>query len=241
MIVNFSVPFIFFKTRKSASTSAEAALEQSFWGRTPSHGKKASVYRDGFVTGRPTNFKNARNAGLSFIRMSANYRRYGLSPSQARRLMVLGPHSSVSEVVRSLPRRLWEESKKIVVVRNPWDKAVSDFFWMKRSRGAQKSDTHSFLAFVSQSLPIPLETEIVDWWDADWRYVRFENFEEDLGNLVAELGGSSEYSIPRFKANVRPSGKSYLSFYTPESRDIVANNWQAWIERFNYRFSSRDD
>lgn len=236
MILNFSSPFVFFKTRKTASTSVEASLEEAFWGSPASHGKRASIYRDGFVTGRPNNFRHPIAARWGYLTARRYFGKFSLTSRELEKLLALSPHSSVFAARQALPEDIWHRAKKIVVVRNPWDKAVSDFYWKTRGRVLLGKDFDLFQSYAHQALPIALESEMTQHWDDTWACIRFENLFEDFQRLVVELGGIPPSALPKYKTAVRPTASTYQHLYTKESRDIVGANWKDWVEQFGYRF-----
>lgn len=238
MIINFSIPLLFFKTRKTASTSVEAALEQSFWGVPASHGKKASIYPDGFVTGRPTNVSNRLQHGILIARVLKQLRSHGLSIHQCIALTKLGPHSHVSEVMSILPRSFFVRATKVAVVRNPWDKVVSDYFFSTRYPVLRRKTRENFEEFASRALPAVVESEIVEYQDKSWRICLYEELPFALKAVISETGGERT-ELPRFKAGIRPPNFHYSRLYTSQSREVVERNWAPWISYFGYQFESK--
>ncbi|WP_353474957.1 sulfotransferase family 2 domain-containing protein [Salipiger sp. H15] len=156
-------------------------------------------------------------------------------------------HAHASELRACFPEE-WERYAKFCVVRNPWDKTVSDYFWRTKGR----SDPPSFERFVhalrdGDELGGMVLPEYHDNWPlytiddrivAD-RVVRFETLAEDLKDTCAALDIPFDGWLPRAKGSYRPkSGKTgdTRSLYTPELQRIVGTLYEKEIEAFGYTF-----
>lgn len=237
MLTQFTIPLVYFKTVKTAGTSTEASLEAALWDRTPAHGKLASVYEDGFVTGRPQNFRGEDDRSQGAAEMLSLYRPLGFSSARVSLLSKLVPHSSVSEVCSALPQALWYRATKVVNIRNPWDRAVSYYFWCRRRRRATPRDVYGdFERFVTRIKPSAVEKEVASAFDSTWRTIRYETLLPDIEKIFEEFNISSRFSLPRYKTNTRPRGLHYSQFFSDSSRRVVAKNWGEWIDLFGYKF-----
>ena len=240
MIIEFDRPLIFFKTRKTGSTSVEAALEATLWGRSPDHGKQASIYGNGFVTGRPRNFRSLKRQLSGLPKMVMYFGRYGCRPAESASFARLRPHDPPEKIMAMVPSGVWERAHKIAVVRNPWDKVVSDFFWESRGTNLAADLTTAFEAYVSRSLPWPVEEQVPRLLDPTWTLLRFETLERDFCRLTQALGlGEHRSLLPQFKSNVRPPGTDYRDVHTAFTREVVAVNWSDWIQTFDYSFGEK--
>lgn len=240
MLIEFNRPLIFFKTRKTASTSVEAALEAALWGASPNHGKQASVYANGFVTGRPRNFGSIKRQLYALPKLVMYFTRYGLTPWGSMSLAQRRPHDSPATLLDTFPASLWEKAHKVAVVRNPWDKVVSDFFWVTRDRKLAGDLSAAFEAYVHKLLPWPVEEQVPLLIDATWTLLRFETLENDFVRLTHQLAVSDQtIALPRFKSGVRPPDLDYRDFHTSFTRETVEVTWQEWIHTFGYSFSGR--
>ncbi|WGW02659.1 sulfotransferase family 2 domain-containing protein [Tropicibacter oceani] len=156
-------------------------------------------------------------------------------------------HSYASSIAREFPRE-WAEYSKFCVVRNPWTKTVSDYFWRIKN-SANPPDFAEFVAAIERgdSLGDIVRVRYHDNWPlytidneiiAD-EVVRFEDLVPGLTAACARLNIPFDGWLPRAKGNHRPkSGKKAdpLSFYTPELRDTVGRLYEKEIETFGYTF-----
>lgn len=147
-------------------------------------------------------------------------------------------------------RRYFENAFKFGFVRNPYDRLVSLFFYLKKIRLEEVPEALSFDEFcrmvargeyppvglynhkgISQCNPMtgwligPDGRLIVDFLG------RFENLEEDLRTVCRTIGIPDE--IPHEN---RTQHRHYREYYTPETRAIVEKVYRGDLDRFGYAF-----
>lgn len=158
------------------------------------------------------------------------------------------PHAPAARVAAAFPRA-WREYRKLAVVRNPWDKTVSDYFWrIQRLRRPPSfaayvqglAEGHDLggvvpLAFHDNWPMLTINDEVV----VD-RVVRFETLQADLAIALEELGVDWDGWLPRSKGGHRSAAAAgacgYRSHYTPELERLVGRLYRSEIEHFNYQF-----
>lgn len=130
------------------------------------------------------------------------------------------------------------------LVRNPWDRVVSYYHWLQ-----DQSFDHPAVA-LAQSLafePFTLHPQIRAslkatparhyMTDTDGReraqlYIRLEHFKTDAAPLWDHLGFALE--LPHENKSER--ARDYSGYYSPKSRQAIADACAEDIARFNYRF-----
>lgn len=131
---------------------------------------------------------------------------------------------------------------KFGFVRNPWDRVVSLY---ERAEGLKFRNTMNFDEFVnwiqySSSTcihPAPHRYQL-DWFvDPSGNVLadfigRFERLGEDWAFVAQKLGITER--LPHRRANPRP--RHYTEYYTPRTRDVIANKFRIDIEHFGYKF-----
>lgn len=129
---------------------------------------------------------------------------------------------------------IWYSYKKIAIVRNPWDHAVSHYLWQKKNGykgGGLDFETYLDTAYVSLFPFYYINGEfVID------DMLRFENLKEDSENLLKKLNISQQLELPLTKNNVRQK-KSYNDFYTEETINKIIKKNQTIINQFNYSFN----
>lgn len=156
------------------------------------------------------------------------------------------PHAPAARVAAAFPRE-WTSFRKLAIVRNPWDKTVSDYYW----RTQRLKTPPSFPSYVEALatnhdlggiVPLafhdnwPMYT-INDQVVAD-RVVRFEHLQKDLESFFRDAGLDWDGWMPRSKGGHRPTGApgGYRSHYTPELAHVVGRLYAREIEQFGYGF-----
>jgi hypothetical protein len=161
-----------------------------------------------------------------------------------------------------------EDFTWITMTRNPWDMLVS-FYWWSISRkpeinkhvtindnDSKKTAHEKFnnLIFTSKSKMAGTEPNIVEFMTScqyvrkytlqlldekmDY-YIRFENIEQDFEHVVDTLG-LYNVELPRFKTTHKKLKKHYSYYYTNETKQIVAEGFKDYIEKFDYKFEWKD-
>lgn len=133
---------------------------------------------------------------------------------------------------------------KFSFVRNPWDKAISQFFSMQR-----RDDLREFIGmkpgdcFKTYLERIAKKQHVQ--WEPQHRFLlddngellvdrvgRFEHFERDLRAVLARLG----VEVAAVPHRNRTSHGPYQEYYDPESVGMVEEMYAEDIARFGYHF-----
>jgi hypothetical protein len=186
MIVSHSRKFIFLKTRKTAGTSLEIALSK-YCGP------------DDILT--PIDFdEEARreHAGRGAQNYTTALARH--SPADLLRLRrdreratAFREHMMGVEARKRLGARVWDEYFKFTIVRDPFDRMLSRFFWSMKARPAHRETWR--IETLDQFLRYRAEYVNENWLIYTRGdelmvddVVRYENLEEDLGRISERIG-----------------------------------------------------
>ncbi len=164
------------------------------------------------------------------------------------------PHLSVRSVIKHgfLDSKIWNDSFKFAFVRNPWDRLVSSWKFYKSFRGSQDLSTGflvTFRAFIEEVIVKrnwipPLEFKVMRpyfqqvlpqtcWLEREVDFIgRFESLNEDW-KTVCKISGMKHKVLPHKN---RSSHKSYQTYYTKSTRNIVGEFYTEEITRFGYKF-----
>ena len=211
MIVNHEYRFIFLKTRKTAGTSIEIGLSE-FCGP------------DDIIT-PITDVDEEKRRALGF-RGPQNYdvaRRFYTGIDTARRYLRRLPkqfanHDTALYVKRNLDPDIWNTYFKFSFERNPFDKAISRYYWSTKEPRPEISD---YLDTASVHLLSNWDIYTInDHVGVDF-LGRYENLAADLAALTERLRLPGEITMPRAKGGHRSNRKPYQEVLDARARERI--------------------
>ena len=232
MIISHEHRFIFLKTKKTAGTAIEAALSELCGPRDV-----ITPYREESEADRKG-------------RAPQNYRiEHPLKPKRPllRRLLMRPEryyhpsvgyyeHMPASRVRDYVGDEVWRSYFKFAFDRNPWDRQVSWYLYKTKSKRARPT-FERFMTSRRRAYVNNHEIYMLDGALAVDFVGRYENLEEDLNKALATAGVKRQIAVPR--TNVTPNkdqSRSYRSYYSPETEELVAEWYQPEIALLGYRF-----
>lgn len=210
MILSHLHHFIFLKSTKTAGTSLEIALSK-YCGPddiiTPIVEADEQVRRALGHRG-PQNFrKPLADYGL----------RDWLKLAGGRRVKRYYHHIPAAELRPLLPAAVWEGYLKFSIVRNPFDYAVSRYFWSRPKASWSKEDFRRFLPARQDLLLKNRAITHVDGRSAVDFMLRYEHFDADLAELARRAGLPStlpaEFASMSAKKGIRPATASTAEMF----------------------------
>lgn len=215
MIISHRYKFIFLKTNKTASTSVEIALSK-FCGPndiiTPISPKDENIRTELKYPG-PQNYQSCLDGNNIYYN-----------------------HISAKKVKSLIGEEIWRRYYKFCFERNPWDRVVSLYFWLCRSKLrpslAQFIQSGALLRLKRKGSGVyRIKGEIaVD------KVCLFENIYNELKMLQKEVGITGEMKIPSTKSHFRKDRRSYRDILSNDDRRIVEEIFSEEIKEFNYRW-----
>ena len=152
------------------------------------------------------------------------------------------PHPSAPEIASFFPYE-WREYFKFCIVRNPYERVVSDFLWRRRTTGSGRSfrEYLELLEANKKDSPVlhPGGTGNWEMMTIDDEIVvdevgRYENLQEDFRRITKRAG------IPGAELNVQAKAgggsESYGAYYGTRERELVAQMFGKELEHFDYEF-----
>jgi hypothetical protein len=219
MLVSHTHRFIYTKTKKTAGTSVESYFEPfcmrpGEW--VESHDREVYISEAGII-----GFRGAKR------------------PKDCQ----WWNHMPASQIRQLLGEPLWNEYFKFCVVRNPFDRLVSEYFF-ERSRdpkwsGAESAaDPKAFEAWLRKTPPQPdRDAYMIDGRMVMNYTIRYESLHQDLEEVCQKLHVEwIPERLPTFKSGIRPRDSSASCMYTQRSRDIVQTVYALELESFGYGF-----
>jgi hypothetical protein len=222
MLCSHRFRFIYTKTMKTGGTSVESYFEPCCM---PEGTWQLSHERDEYVS----------DSGI------IGYR--GADPRPA--ICKWYNHLPASTIREQLGPDIWDDYFKFCVIRNPFEKAVSAFYFF-RSNGSFQADpadserTQFERWLEMHGVPDDRNVFMIDGAFCLDDVVRHESLESDMARICSRLGIPwNPEAVPRFKAEIRPAHAKVDSLYTPKTREIVAAAYSLELKLFEYSFPRR--
>ena len=231
MIISHRHKFIFLKTKKTAGTSVEIALSQ-FCGDDD---VITRIFSDDEAVRRALGFRGPQNLALprSQWRLADRTRvLLGLpAPSFAN-------HSPARLARQAAGADAWRGYFKFCFERNPYDKAISRYYWSTRKL-AKRPPIAAYLASERRS-------QISNWWiytEQDQIAVdfvgRYENLAGDLREALRRIGIAAEPTLPHTKSRVREDRRHYSQLLDARARGLVSEICARELAQFGYAWEER--
>ncbi|WP_425045636.1 sulfotransferase family 2 domain-containing protein [Primorskyibacter sp. S87] len=156
----------------------------------------------------------------------------------------LWKHSTLADIAGLIPDEELRSFFAFTLVRNPWDRAVSYYHWLREQHfdhpAVQLARDLEFEPFIlhPQTLasfrknPARSYMQHRDGSEQCATYIRLEHFDEDAKPLTDHLG--FDLDLPRMNASTRH--RDFRSYFTDQSAEAVAECCAEDIARFGYRF-----
>ena len=258
MIISYSKKFIFLHSRKTAGTSLAVLLAKLLQEEDIMVGCWEHAYKHfGFpITSKTLNVakKQLTHYFVYCLRNKLRGSDFNLNSQQLNSLVkqyyknkygLIGTHSSASSVKNFCPD-FWHQAFKFAFVRNPWDHAVSDYYWRMRSSQESEISFKKFLFLLDQPTiadPKKIRPPIITNWSVYTiddqiavDYVgRYEDLQGSFNKISKYIGLEPTEILIKAKSNYRDKSKPLKSHYDEESIELVRKIYQKEIDEFNYK------
>lgn len=228
MIISHKYRFIFVKTMKTGGTSLEVELSQVCGPQDVVTPIFPSV--DGHV---PRNHRGPFNPVPELA--GAGPRRW----AAAGRDLIVGRrfynHMAAHLIRARIGASTFERYFTFTIERNPWDKALSDYAMQRDRRGGELTfDEYLADGVTCRNVQLYCHPErplrpMVD------RVVRYENLEEELHEVLDDLGVPFAGLRVRAKSGYRPA-QPYREFLTPDQATSIAAQLREEIDLHGYEY-----
>lgn len=157
----------------------------------------------------------------------------------------LWKHSKLAHIYGLVTQGQMESFFVFMIVRNPWDRVVSYYYWLREQSFDHPAVTLSKLVSFPEFLRHPHVrlTSLHDGFSAYVRdqngvdqcdlFIRLEHLREDIAPLEAHLGFTFD-KLPHVNTSTR--AKDFRTYFTDEDAAIVADSCADDIARFGYSF-----
>lgn len=220
MLVSHPKKFIYLKTTKTGGTSVEIFLEP--YCRPPG-------------SGEPQHHQDAIVSDVGIV----GYR--GKQPKG----QVWWNHMPGAQVRELVGEKVWGEYHKFCIVRNPFDRMVSQW-WMNlpaqfRPRASAEMDfartVFSKWVEEGQQLTVDRNVYLIGGKQCTDRILRYENLKPELEALCRDLNLDLDVAkLGTYKSEFRARPEAFAAYYTPSARGIIENVFRYELDEFGYSF-----
>jgi hypothetical protein len=157
-------------------------------------------------------------------------------------------HLSANDLRRILPDEIFNNYFKFAIIRNPWDRMLSQYLFDRvfkhptNEREASKDFSFDEFDEYIRALPAFLKQEQYKFITDDKGeslvdFVgRFEKLENDFQTICKEIGISENY-LPHINTSKHAH---YSAYYTEEIKQTVQQMFVRDLEMFGYQFEKKD-
>ena len=218
MLVSHKYKFIFIKTIKTAGTSTEIFFEPyCISSLSENHSRIMTKTDEGIV-------------GTRLIQSRAEKHEFY-------------NHMSPSLIKEKLGDDVFNDYLKIANIRNPFDILVSHYYFLPTLKMYSSNCKISFRNYLLQTNVVEkLAKNYKNLLFIDGEYcidevIRYENLVSDLNSLIKKLDLPEPTRVlSNYKESKERKGIPYQNFYDEETKKIIENNFDFYIELFNYQF-----
>ncbi len=225
MIISHKHQFIFIKTMKTAGTSVEIALSKYLGDDdiiTPIAPEDEAMRRELGYRG-PQNYQlPGRN--FSLVQRARAF--------VGRRKLGYFNHCSATFIRQHLDPKIWNSYFKFCFERNPWDKAVSLYYY--RNTSEPRPSISEFLERQGNSIVPGRELYTIDGEVVVDRLCRYERIGEEMQELTERLGLPEIPVLPRAKSKQRVDKRHYREILSTADRDRIAQVFASEIASLGY-------
>lgn len=150
-------------------------------------------------------------------------------------------HMPASEIRARIGERIWSAYFKFTVVRNPFTKLVSAFFYFLEPSAKDKmARIDGFRRWVAGGdILIDRDKYFIDGSLCVDDFIKFEDLESGIQRVCSKLGiCAGGKSLPRFKQRGAGLGLEIGDLYDAATREIVEEAYAWEMENFEYSFPS---
>ena len=143
-----------------------------------------------------------------------------------------GRHKSAQEIKNMYPKE-WNEYFKFSIDRNPWDVAVSYYFYMKYADRIQQKTFDEWIQNENLQKINNWKKYTINNKVAVDKVLKYENLNNEIKNIPVPYNGELETVF--VKKGYRPN-KDYKIFYNDKTKKLIEDNFLETINMFGYRY-----
>ena len=140
-------------------------------------------------------------------------------------------HADIHEIKRKF-KNSYSNYRKFTIIRNPYDKMVSWYFYLKKNLGDHNViEFNEWIKDPSKFWHANDPTSYLkpqhEWIDDTVVLIKYENLDEELNQFFNE-----EIDLPVTNKSNRDH---YLNYYNNKSLNVIYNRYKEDFKKFNYK------
>tara|TARA_Y100000590_G_C15563342_1_gene955643 strand:+ start:317 stop:943 length:627 start_codon:yes stop_codon:yes gene_type:complete len=149
-------------------------------------------------------------------------------------------HSPLVEAERSMPSELFQQYYKFAIVRNPWDRLVSEYEYIKtqpshsRFKKLSKMKFEDYVIYQSKR-PAAYQVNALKLSNGQLGCDFIGRF-EDLNNSMNEISERINIDLKNLPHINKTEHRDYSIYYDNSLKDLVREIWHEDITTFGYYF-----
>ncbi|MEM6484044.1 MAG: sulfotransferase family 2 domain-containing protein [Pseudomonadota bacterium] len=150
-------------------------------------------------------------------------------------------HMPAHEIINRVGEEVWAHYLTFTVERNPWDKVVSHYNFVKARHDEHDLAFGTYLKRGAFPHNLRLYARIGDRGTPELlvdSVLQYENLSQQLPALLAHHGVSLPGRLPHAKGQYRDHRVLYESYYNDAQRKLIAHEFEQEIALFGYEFGS---
>lgn len=231
-IISHKYKFIFLKTFKTASSSVELSLSRYCGDNdtiTPLGDVEDSLRKASFDVSAQN---DCRSLSLSEYSLK-DFLRLIIKRQQPSPQVIFYRHMPAREVKQKVGSEIWNNYFKFCFVRNPWDRAISNYYFLKGLGQVETLEEalQPGKGINNNSWIYTINNEIaVDYIG------KYETLLDDLTYVCNKLSIPFDKWLPKLKGEFRQYKKPYFELLTEEQANHIRKVCAKEVEWFNYKF-----
>jgi len=146
-------------------------------------------------------------------------------------------HMPAKDIRRLVGEYTWDNYFKFTVIRNPFDKLLSGYFFSQRPTGTDAELIAGFRNWVkSGGSIIDRSAYTIDGALCLDYFIRYESLEEGVAEVCRRLGLEIDLTrLPRLKSGFRPNQIPLKAYYDKEVSQLASELYAFELDAFGYQ------